>query len=315
MTDTTEQSELKGTFIRYIDKRLNDKALVLVGQALQIINEYDAQGLDLTLRQLYYQFVARGLLENDDRNYERLGTAVNDGRLCGLLPWDKLIDHERNLMGLNTHASPRSFLKDKVQGYRRDLWQEQQWRPEVWVEKKALIGVISDICNQLRVDFFATKGYNSQSEQWRAGQRFAGYIRDGQRPIVFHLGDHDPSGVDMTRDNRDRLEMFAGTPVMVQRLALNMNQVEEFQPPENPLKMKAGKLSDSRAKAYVAMMEERGSPDPYVSWELDALEPTYIRNLISDAVKHVRDEEVWGRSLAREVADRDRLKALAEEFV
>jgi hypothetical protein len=304
----------KGTYLRYIDKKLGDAGMVLVGQALEIILEYDNQGLDLTLRQLYYQFVARGLLENNDRNYKRLGDVVNDGRLCGLLPWDKLIDHERNLMGLETYKSPRDVLKESADKYRRDLWQEQTWRPEVWVEKKALIGVISGICNQLRVDFFATKGYNSQSEQWRAGQRFARYISKGQRPIVFHLGDHDPSGVDMTRDNRDRLEMFAGTPVIVQRLALNMNQVEEFKPPENPLKMKAGKLSDARAKAYVRMMKAYGAPDPYVSWELDALDPSYIRDLINGAVQRVRDPEVWSRSLSREVADKDRLQTLVTEF-
>jgi hypothetical protein len=318
MTEETNgvPGEPKGTYIRYIDKNLRDEAMVIVGQALEIILEYDAKGLDLTLRQLYYQFVARGLLENDDRNYDKLGKIVSDGRLCGLLPWDKLIDHERNLMGLTTFGSPREVLKDAAGRYKRDLWQEQTWRPEVWIEKKALMNVVGSICNQLRVDFFATKGYNSQSEQWRAGRRFAGYIHKGQRPIVFHLGDRDPSGCDMTRDNRERLEMFAGTPVIVQRLALNKNQVDQFNPPPNPLKMKAGKLSDSRAASYVEMRKrEEPGCDPFVSWELDALDPAYIRQLISNAVQHVRDPEVWGRSLAREVNDRERLELLADEFV
>lgn len=299
----TDQPELKGTFLRYIDKRMGDASMVIVQQALQIIYEYDAQGLDLTLRQLYYQFVARGLLENKQSEYNRLGTIISDGRLCGLIPWDKLVDRTRNLMGLETYKSPRDVLKVAADSYRRDLWQEQTWRPEVWVEKEALTGVVSGICHQLRVDFFACRGYNSQSEQWRAGQRMAGYVRDGQRPIVFHLGDHDPSGIDMTRDNQERLSMFAGTPIIVQRLGLNMNQVEELQPPPNPTK-----LSDSRAAGYVDRFG-------YESWELDALDPTYIRDLISDAVMRVRDEEVWGRSLAREVADKDRLQTLAKEWV
>lgn len=293
----------KGTYLRYIDKRMGDASMVVIGHALAIIKEYDAQGLDLTLRQLYYQFVARGLLDNKQTEYNRLGSIISDGRLCGLLPWDKLVDRTRNLMGLETYSSPREVLQAAASSYRRDLWQEQAWRPEVWVEKEALTGVVSGICNQLRVDFFACRGYNSQSEQWRAGQRMAGYVRKGQRPIVFHLGDHDPSGIDMTRDNMERLELFAGTPVIVQRLGLNYSQVEELNPPPNPTKM-----TDSRAAGYV---ERFG----YKSWELDALDPTYIRNLIGNAVNQVRDPEVWGRSLAREVADKDRLETLAKEWV
>jgi hypothetical protein len=298
----TDEPELKGTFLRYIDKKLGDASMTIIAKALEIIYEYDAQGLDLTLRQLYYQFVARGLLENRQSEYNRLVNIISDGRLCGLLPWDKLVDRTRNLMGHETYASPREFLKQVVPDYRRDLWQEQAWRPEVWVEKEALTGVVSGICSQLRVDFFACRGYNSQSEQWRAGQRLARYIQKGQRPIVFHLGDHDPSGIDMTRDNRDRLEMFAGTPIMVQRLGLNMDQIDELRPPHNPTK-----LSDSRAAGYV---DKFG----YESWELDALDPTYIRNLIDGAVQRIRDPEVWGRSLAREVADKDPLLTLAREW-
>lgn len=307
MTDHIEDEEVgappEGIYLRYIDKKLGDASMVIIGQALQIIYEYDRQGLDLTLRQLYYQFVARGLLANKQSEYNRLGGIISDGRLCGLLPWDKLVDRTRGLAGHETFETPKAFLKEVIPQYKRDLWQEQAWRPEVWVEKEALTGVVSGICSQLRVDFFACRGYNSQSEQWRAGQRLAQYISKGQRPIIFHLGDHDPSGIDMTRDNSERLEMFAGTPVIVQRLGLNMDQVEELQPPPNPTK-----LSDSRAQGYIDRFG-------YESWELDALDPTYIRNLISDAVTRIRDEEVWGRSLVREVNDRDRLKSLAEEFV
>lgn len=305
MTDEADEevsAPPEGVYLRYIDKRLGDASMVIIGQALQIIFEYDKQGLDLTLRQLYYQFVARGLLRNSQSEYNRLGSIISDGRLCGLLPWDKLVDRTRGLSGHETYETPKAFLKEVIPQYKRDLWQDQAWRPEVWVEKEALTGVVSGICSQLRVDFFACRGYNSQSEQWRAGQRLAQYISKGQRPIIFHLGDHDPSGIDMTRDNRERLEMFAGTPVIVQRLGLNMDQVEELQPPPNPTK-----LSDSRAEGYVQRFG-------YESWELDALDPTYIRNLIDDAVTRIRDEEVWGRSLAREVNDRDRLQTLAEEF-
>jgi hypothetical protein len=281
----------RGTFRRYADKKIGAERLELIRLANIVIEEYEAQGLSMTLRQLYYQFVARGFTggENSDKWYNRLQDIISDGRMAGLISWYAIEDTTRNLMGLNSYSSPKSYMKSVSGGYRRDLWETQAWRPEVWVEKEALAGVIGQICNQLRVDFFACRGYNSQSEQWRAGRRFANYIGKGQRPIVFHLGDHDPSGIDMTRDNQERLSLFAGTPIIVQRLALNMPQIEELRPPPNP-----AKKTDSRAKDYVAKFGRQ-------SWELDALDPKTIQGLIEGAILKVRDEVEWDAALRREV--------------
>jgi hypothetical protein len=152
------------------------------------------------------------------------------------------------------------------------------------------------------VDYFACRGYNSQSEQWRAGQRLARYVQKGQRPIIFHLGDHDPSGIDMTRDNTERLGLFAGTPVMVVRLALNMDQVRHYNPPPNP-----AKLSDSRARDYVSKFGDE-------SWELDALDPRVIQRLIRENVERIRNESIWQEALADEAADLDEIDIMIERM-
>lgn len=152
------------------------------------------------------------------------------------------------------------------------------------------------------MNFFASKDYNSQSEQWRAGRHFASYIQKGQRPIIFHFGDHDPSGIDMTRDNQERLSLFAGVPVIVQRIALNMSQVEEFNPPPNP-----AKLTDSRAADYIARYGDE-------SWELDALSPRYIEDLIDNAIRKIRNEEIWQQSLAAENHDLEKIDILMEQL-
>ena len=293
----------RGTYIKYEDHRFGADALALLGHANDIIGEYERQGLDLTLRQLYYQYVARDLLPNTDKSYKKLQGLISRGRMAGLVSWTAIEDRTRNLMGLGTHRSPGAAVRSIAAGYRRDLWEDQPWRPEVWVEKEALVGVISGICNQLRVDFFACRGYNSQSEQWRAGQRFSRYVTKGQRPIVFHLGDHDPSGLDMTRDNRERLETFAGVPVLVQRLALNMPQIEELRAPPNP-----AKTSDIRFENY---QREYGTDQ---SWELDAAPPTFIRDLIKNAVDQLRDETTWDMALSREISERKRLEDFADEM-
>lgn len=292
----------KGTYLAYRDQNFRKDTLELIGQANKIIAEYEPKGLSLTVRQLYYQFVARGLLEtNSDKSYQRIVSVVNDARLAGLISWSAIEDRGRDLKGINHFDSPGEAVRNARKAYARDLWSSQPWRPEVWVEKAALEGVIGSICNSLRVDFFATRGYNSQSEQWRAGQRLAGYVQRGQRPIIFHLGDHDPEGVDMTRDNRDRLSMFAGVPVMVARLALNMNQIQQYDPPPNFVK-----LQSSRAAGY---RSEYGDE----CWELDALDPVVLRDLIADAVLKVRDEKLWTTALDEETEDLRYLDAIIEE--
>lgn len=294
-----------GTYRRYEpEKKLGKETEFFIGHCNKIIAEYESKGHMLTVRQIFYQCVARGITggENSLRMYNKIQSALNVGRMQGLVSWTAIEDRERSLMGLDYYESVVELLKTARNSFRLDLWHNQAFRPEVWVEKKALVGVIGNICNRLRVNFFACKGYNSQSEQWAAGRRFASYIQKGQRPIVFHLGDHDPSGIDMTRDNRDRLSVFAGVPIIVQRLALNMPQIEELNPPPNP-----AKLSDSRAEEYISRFGES-------SWELDALDPLYIENLIEQAILKIRDPDLWNDALAEENTDLNRLDVFMESF-
>ena len=55
----------------------------------QITSEFQAQGLLLTVRQLFYQFVIRGLIENTKQNYKRIVNALSLARLEGRFPIDR----------------------------------------------------------------------------------------------------------------------------------------------------------------------------------------------------------------------------------
>ena len=262
---------------QYREIRFTEDRAALIGHTRSVVDEYASQGMSVTVRQIYYQFVARGWAPSGDGTYSRVQSALSDGRLAGLIPWTAVTDRGRGLRGLRTWTSPVAALETARAAYLTDLWADQDWRPEVWVEKAALEGVVGDICTELRVDYYATRGYDSQSQQYEAGRRMADYVRRGQRPIVFHLGDHDPSGVDMTRDVTERLSMFAGVPVIVQRLALTRPQIDRYSPP--PFAVKGG---DSRAAAYV---EAHGRD----AWELDALDPAVLKALVAEAVALWRD--------------------------
>ncbi|WP_210302598.1 hypothetical protein [Phyllobacterium sp. 628] len=287
---------------KFIEKKFRKSTVSIITQANVIIDEYRAMGFSLTLRQLYYQFVARGIIPNKQTEYKRLGEIINDARLAGMIDWSSIEDRTRNVRQVNMWSSPQSILDAVASQYLEDPWDTQRYAPEVWIEKDALVGVIEPICNRLRVPFFACRGYTSQSEQYRAGKRFAASYRNGKRPLVLHLGDHDPSGLDMTRDNGDRLRMFARHGVMVRRLALNMEQVEQYSPPPNP-----AKETDSRFENY---REQYGDE----SWELDALNPPIIEALIQEALDDVIDADAWQEVIEREEANKGDLEAVAHRW-
>lgn len=268
----------------------NQAQLAIVARANGIIAEYSAQGFDLTLRQLYYQFVSRAWIANSDKEYKRLGGIITDARLVGLVDWDAIVDRTRNLKSLTHWGSPQELVLNASKQYRVDKWATQPFRVEVWIEKDALAGVFAGVCQSLDVPYFSCRGYTSASEMWAAGRRLREYRRRDQTPLILHFGDHDPSGIDMSRDIRARLALFAEGEVLVRRRALNMPQVERYNPPPNP-----AKVSDGRAKRYIA---KYGTS----SWELDALEPSVLANLVTTGVAKVRDEEKWAIQVARERA-------------
>jgi hypothetical protein len=287
--------------IAYIDKSFTRGSLAVIQRANEICADYQSQGFDLTLRQLYYQFVARGYIANKDTEYKRLGNIVNDARLTGLLDWHYIVDRTRNLRSLAHWTTPGSVINSAAYGYRTDRWANQPCYVEVWIEKDALVGVITRACERLDVPFFSCRGYTSQSELWGAAQRLIRQQESGHEPIIIHLGDHDPSGIDMTRDIADRLALF-GAHVTVRRIALNMDQVRAYQPPPNP-----AKLTDARATGYIARF---GSE----SWELDALDPATLDSLITATIDEYRDAEIWERETVAMEADRALLTQAATRW-
>ena len=277
--------------------------LITIAQANAIVKEYVEAGYTLTLRQLYYQFVARGLMENTSSNYEKLGSTISRARLAGLVDWDAIEDTTRRLERLATWESPQDVLSAVVKQYRLDVWEGQDYRVEVWIEKEALVGVIKHVCRELRVPYFACRGYVSQSAQYEASKRMEAYTAEGAYPLILHLGDHDPSGIDMSRENQEKMDLMVGEfSVELRRLALNMDQVDEYNPPPNP-----AKETDSRHGTYVQLYGNE-------SWELDALEPSVISQLIRDNVEDLIDHDKMTKIYDREHHERESLRKVHDKW-
>ena len=281
----------------YIEKSFSADHMDIISKSNEFMRDYEAQGFKLSLRQLYYQFVATVPgFANTDASYKRLGGILTHARYAGLVPFEGLEDRGRKCEVPNNQTDPAATLEHLQYRYGEDMWEDQDTYVEVWVEKDALSSVIERPCNRLRVPFMACKGYMSSSAQYEAGKRFLAAHEAGKRLLLLHLGDHDPSGIDMTADNKRRLELFTECRVDVRRIALTREQIEEHNPPPNP-----AKVTDSRAKAYIA---EHGD----TSWELDALRPAVIDKLISSELTEVVDPARWNAKQALEEENRKLLR-------
>ncbi len=287
--------------IQYIDKKMQKKSLIKIAQANEIIEDYESQGYKLTLRQLYYQFVSKDLIPNNMKEYKKLGAIINDARLAGLIDWDAIEDRTRSLRGWSGSSSPESAIMSAAYSYRENKDEDQDTIVEVWVEKEALTGIIRTACYDWQLSFFACKGYPSQSSMHEAAQRHIRAQERGKNIVILHMGDHDPSGIDMTRDIEERLALF-GSDAEVRRIALNMNQINEFNPPPNP-----AKLTDSRASEYI---HDFG----HSSWELDALTPDQLNSLINVQIEDIYDQDVWQESKETEADNKKKIMKISDNY-
>lgn len=271
----------------YREIKFRRDSLVLINKINQIISEYQDMGYSLTLRQVYYQLVARDIIPNTERSYKNIGNLISDGRIAGLIDWEAIEDRTRNMQKNSHWSSPGDIINSAALSFAFDKWADQEHYVEVWVEKEALVGIVGQMASELDVPYFSCRGYVSQSEMWAASQRLRSMERRGQRVVIIHLGDHDPSGRDMSRDIFDRLDFFSAPPIF-RRIALNMDQIEQYNPPPNPTK-----ITDSRADGYIA---EFG----YESWELDALSPAVMASLIRSNVEEFCDLNLFRAAKRRE---------------
>jgi len=269
---------------KFVDHKFNNASLKLLEVANDILNEYRGMGYRLSLRQLYYQLVARDYIENSVKSYKRIGNLVSDARLAGLLDWGMIEDRNRETVIPTAWESPAQIVRAAAEQFRIDRWEGQPCYIEVMVEKDALSGILEPVCRDLHVRFTANKGYSSSSAMYEAGKRIHLAALNFDEVHLFYLGDHDPSGIDMTRDIVDRLSLFTGNRIGkgdVHRLALNWDQVEQWQPPANP-----AKETDSRYEMYV---HEFGAS----SWELDAVEPRILGELVREGIEQLINDDVW----------------------
>jgi len=283
----------------YSTKRIQRRRLDLIETANKIIAEYR---YGITLRQLYYQFVARNLEENSKKAYGRIVTLMTDARMAGLTDWDAIVDRTRQLETRARWLSPEAIIASCADEFHMHLWEGQKNRVEVWVEKQALLSVIEDTCYDLDCPYLACRGYNSATVMRETALRIIKATKQGCRYTILYCGDLDPSGSDMSEDICKRLQQF-GARFEFRRIALNLDQVTQFNLPPNRVK-----ISDVRAEKF----KQRYGSD---CWELDSLPPSELIRLIDTSIRsYIDDPAAFKRRIAEVEQGRKILREFAERY-
>ena len=210
MKESFEDRRLSGKITLNLKEKgiwVADK-LMICHQIIKTVERYQEEGYKLTLRQLYYQLVAADIIPNHDTVYKKLSSILDDLRYSGRIDWDAIEDRGRvPYLPYFVHGISDA-LNDTAEFYRLDRQKGQDVVVEVWTEKDAISGILKKITRRYHVNLVVNKGYSSSSAMYSAYQRFADYINDGKRVKILYFGDHDPSGLDMIRDIKDRIITF-----------------------------------------------------------------------------------------------------------
>lgn len=245
----------------------------------------------MTVRQVFYQLVSWQVIKNTQSMYNQVSTLLVEMRQTGLIPWEWIEDRTRAPRQVSMWNGLPDFAETAYNAYRRNVWDDQDTLIEVWLEKDALSGILSQITNEYRVTLNVGRGYDGWSSIHEAGVR---YIEWGKPVVILYFGDFDPSGVDMVRSLEERIRFFGASPEMI-RCALTREDIDDFSLPPNPTK-----ITDSRRKAFV---DEYGD----IAVELDALPVNVLRARVRHAIEARIDLDAIERIKKQETEERNAL--------
>jgi len=280
-------------------KNFRKDTMLLLEKIVVMVDDYERKGYRMTLRQLFYQLVSHDILPNDQKKYKKLSTIIKDARMAGLIDWDVIEDRIRIPTMPSEFENISHLVKAAISSYRRDRWENQEYYVEVWVEKDALSGVLEPVTRKYHVHLLVNRGYSSTSALHESVLRIK--QQQDKECVILYLGDHDPSGKNMITDIRNRLEQFQ-CDATVRDVALTMEQIKQYNLPPNP-----AKKSDPRSDKYI---KRHGN----LSWELDALTPEVLNQLVSSHIEEFLDMDEYQRVIDQEEEEKMELVQVTQDI-
>ena len=253
----------------------------------------------ITGRGVGYKLFTAGLIPSMERKeMQKVYRLLKEAREEDIIPWDWIVDETRSLERLSTWDDPEQYARCVARSYRRDFWNQQPVRVEVWSEKGTVRGVLQPVLDQYAVGFRVMHGFTSATSVYEAAQD-----DDGRDLIVLYVGDYDPSGLFMSEEDLPtRLSEYDGDHITVERIALTSDQVSEL--PSFPA---ADKKKDPRYKWFTASYGHR-------CWELDAMDPNELRDTVEGAILDLIEPVAWERCETVNKAEQESLKTILQNW-
>ncbi|HSW43081.1 MAG TPA: hypothetical protein VLM76_11285 [Patescibacteria group bacterium] len=288
-------------------------ATVALGDAARLI--LAASPYAMTLRQLYYALVSTGALVKTDAAYGKLKRVMTALREDGSVPWDWLVDHTRSVFQSRTWSGIEGLLADSARLYRRDLMRSQEVAVQLWAESDSIGSVIAPVADRYCIPTFIGRGYSARGYLWSAARDAVAAHQADKEVVILHVGDFDPSGLDIFRDVEETIRTYVGAITLtvsvaalregargegvieeltdwliVERLALTADQIEEYGLPARP-----PKSSDARTAKFTGAG----------SVEVEALPVDALLAIVEDAILDHIDEDALNAVKLAEASERE----------
>ena len=247
----------------------------------------------ITGRGVGYKLFTMGLIPSmASKEMKRVYNNLRIAREEGTVPWEWIVDETRTVERAPSWRDPAAFVATVRRSYRRDFWNQQPCRVEVWSEKGTVRGVLKPVLNECGVGFRVLHGYASATAVHDAAE-----VVDERDLFVLYVGDYDPSGMNMSEhDLPIRLDRYGGFHVSLRRIALLKNQTHGLT--SFPASDKAG---DNRYAWFVRKFGSR-------CWELDAMDPNDLRDCVESEIEALIEPEAWARCEVVNKAEQESLR-------
>ena len=253
----------------------------------------------ITGRGVGYKLFTRGLIPSMARSeMQRVYRLLKEARERGIIPWDWIVDETRAIERVSTWADPAEYARCVARSYRRDFWDQQPHRVQVWSEKGTVRGVLAPVLDHYAVGFLPVHGFSSATAAHDIAED-----DDGRDLIVLYVGDFDPSGMFMSEEDLPaRFAKYDGDHIKLTRIALTVEQLEGL--PSFPA---ADKKKDPRYKWFVANHGRH-------CWELDAMDPNDLRDCVEQAIIGLIEPVAWQRCEVVNKAEQESLQTVLERW-
>jgi hypothetical protein len=248
----------------------------------------------ITGRGVGYKLFSQNLIPSMDK-MQTVYRLLKEAREEGTIPWEWIVDETRSLEQVATWDDPAQYMRTVARSYRRDFWQQQPERVEVWSEKGTIRGVLQPVLDDYGIGFRVMHGFGSATAINDVAQG------DDSHPLtILYIGDYDPSGLYMSeRDISERLIRYGGDHISIERIALLRSDCTLL----------------GRRPAFNVETKHKDPRTPWfrktygqLCWELDAMDPNDLRSRVEEEINNHIEPEAWERCRTVDVAERDSMR-------